>query len=199
MNFSNKAMNRTLRDAPRRLWLTFEDEKKEMSILTDIILQVISHLPKLFSWWLYKPKRTTEHLSIDVSAQEGSVEIWCDKSQARFSMIVQIRNGNPFDIEIDRAEVSARLHMGQLKASNFFGAKVQKGKVESLRLEGRIDDQNLRYVNEAPNGEHLAADIRAIVVNKYHTIRTFNRQFDRLMCRMINKRIEQGTREDRAT
>ena len=38
-------------------------------------LWFFSFLPKLFSWWLYKPERTIKHISVNVSAQEGSVEI----------------------------------------------------------------------------------------------------------------------------
>jgi hypothetical protein len=161
-----------------------------MSILTDIGLNVISHLPKLFSWWLYKPKRTKNLIEVDVSAQDGSVEIWCDRPQARFSITVQFRNNNPFPIEIDRAEASARLHTAKFKAINFFGLKITEGKTESLQLEGRIDEQNLNYVNDSPDGENLRVEVKAIVMNKYHTIRSFSKNFDRLMCRLINKNIE---------
>lgn len=163
-----------------------------MSIFIDMTLWFISILPKLFSWWLYKPERTMKHISVNVSAQEGSVEIWCDKKQAHFSIIIDFRNNNPFVIEIDRAEASANLHTAQLKAINFFGVKIDKGKTELLRLEGRIDDLNLKYVNESPRGEHLRVELKAIVLNKYHTMRNFNKHFDRLMCKLINKKIEQA-------
>ncbi len=163
-----------------------------MSIFIDIALSLISYSPKLFSWWLYKPERTMKHISVDVSAQEGSVEIWCDKKQAHFSIIIDFRNNNPFVIEIDRAEASASLHTAKLKASNFFGIKVDKGKIELLRLEGIIDDHNLKYVNESPDGEHLRVELKAIVMNKYHTMRNFNKHFDRLMCKLINKKVEQA-------
>ena len=158
-----------------------------MNILTEIALSVISHLPKLFSWWLYKPERTMSHIDVDVSAQEGSVEIWCDRRQARFSIIIQFRNNNPFPIEIDRAEASASLSAAQFKAINFFGLKIEEGKTESFQLEGRIDDQNLEYVNQSPDGEHLRVRVKAIIMNKYHTIRNFHKDFERLMCKLINK------------
>ena len=163
-----------------------------MSILTDITLNVISQLPKLFSWWLYKPERTLSHINVEVSAQEGSVEIWCDKTQARFSIIVQFRNDNPFPVDIDRAEASANLHTAHFKAINFFGINVKEKRTEVLRLEGRIDDQNLKYANQSPDGESLRVELRAIVTNRYHTIRTFSKHFDRLMCKLFNKRIEQS-------
>ena len=167
-----------------------------MSLLTDVTFNAISQLPKLFSWWLYKPERTLSHIDVEVSAQEGSVEIWCDKTQARFSIIVQFRNNNPFPIDIDRAEASANLHTAHFKAINFFGAKIKESRSEILRLDGRIDDQNLKYVNESPDGEALRVEFRALVTNRYHTIRNFSIHFDRLMCKLVNKKIEQSPSAD---
>ena len=161
-----------------------------MSLLIDIVFNMLSYLPRIFNWWLFKPERTTRQLDIDISAQEGSIEIWCDRSHARFAIIIQFRNNNPFPIEIDRAEASASLHTARFKAINIFGIKIKKGETQLLRLEGRIDDENLKYVNRSPEGENLRMEFNAVIMNKYHTIRDFRKYFDRLMCKLINKSSE---------
>ena len=161
-----------------------------MSTVIDITFYILSYLPKLFSWWLYKSSRTTQHIDFHVSAKEGSVEIWCDKRQSNFSLWVEVKNNNPFPIEIDRAEASGYLHTARLKAFNLFGIRLKRGESKSLHLEGRIDEANLEQVRCSPENEPMRRiDLKAVIVNKYHTIRGFSVSFDRLMCRLINKKV----------
>lgn len=160
-----------------------------MSFFTDLALSAISHLPKIFNWWLYNPDKTKQRIEVDVSAQEGSVEVWCNKDQVKFKIYIQFKNNNPFPIEIDRSEVFGNLHAAQLKASNLFGLKLGKGKSDSLLLEGKIDDINLTKVNDSPDNESMRIEIKAIILNKYHIIRDFRIPIDRLMCKLINKNI----------
>lgn len=168
-----------------------------MELVTDIFLTLVSHMPKqLVSWWLYSPKRTKENMEVSISAQEGSVEVWCDKEQAKFSIYVQFKNNNPFFIEIDRAEALGSLCTARLKAINLFGRRLKKGESASLHLEGKIDDINLKQVNKSPENESLRLELKAVIVNKYHLIRDFRCQFDRLMCKFYNKQSNQSLNSD---
>jgi len=167
-----------------------------MGLVIDIFLTLVSHLPKIVSWWLYSPKRTKENIEISISAQEGSVEVWCDKEQAKFSLWIQFNNNNPFPIEIDRTEASGNLYTARLKAINLFGRRLKKGESASLHLEGKIDDINLKQVNKSPENESLRLDLKAVIVNKYHLIRDFRCQFDRLMCKFYNKQSNQSLKSD---
>lgn len=159
-----------------------------MGLVIDIFLTLVSHLPKLVSWWLYSPKRTKENVEASISAKEGSVEVWCDKAQAKFSLWIQFNNNNPFPIEIDRTEASGNLYTARLKAINLFGRRLKKGESASLHLEGKIDDINLKQVNKSPENESLRLEVKSVIVNKYHHIRDFKCQFDRLMCKFYNKK-----------
>jgi len=159
-----------------------------MGLVIDIFLTLVSHLPKLVSWWLYSPKRTKENVEASISAKEGSVEVWCDKAQAKFSLWIQFNNNNPFPIEIDRTEASGNLYTARLKAINLFGRRFKKGESASLHLEGKIDDINLKQVNKSPENESLRLEVKSVIVNKYHHIRDFKCQFDRLMCKFYNKK-----------
>lgn len=157
---------------------------------------LVSHLPKLLSWWLYSPERTKENVEIFISAQQGSVDIWCDKIQAKFSLWIKFKNNNPFPIEIDQTEASGNLNTAHLKAINIFGRRFKKGESASLHLEGKIDDINLKRVNESPENESLRLELNAIIINKYHYIRDFRCQFDRLMCKFYNKQSNHSLKAD---
>lgn len=159
-----------------------------MEWVIDIFFKLFSHLPRIISFWLYSPERTKKNVEVFVSAQEGSVEVWCDKIQSNFSLWVEVKNNNPFPIEIDRAEASGYLHNARLKALNLIGIRLKRGESKSLHLEGRIDLANLEQINQAPNDETLRLEVRAVIINKYHNIRDFTHQFDRLMCRYYNKK-----------
>ena len=168
-----------------------------MGLVTDIFLTLVSHLPKqLVSWWLYSPKRTKENMEVSISAQEGSVEVWCNKEQAKFSLWIQFKNNNPFPIEIDRTEASGNLYTANLKAINLFGGRLKKSESASLHLEGKIDDINLKQVNKSPENESLRLELKAVIVNKYHLIRDFRCQFDRLMCKFYNKQSNQSLKSN---
>lgn len=167
-----------------------------MGLVIDIFLTLVSRLPKLVSWWLYSPKRTKENTEVSISAQEGSVEVWCDKEQAKFSIYVQFKNSNPFPIEIDRTEACGNLYTARLKAINLFGTRLNKAESASLHLEGKFDDINLKRVNESPENESIRIEIKAVIINKYHYIRDFTYRCDRLMCKFHNKnlnRLIEGT------
>lgn len=160
-------------------------------------LELVSHLPKLLSWWLYSAEKTKKNVAVSISARAGSVEVFCDKSQAKFSLWVEFKNNNAFPIEIDRAEASGILHAARLTAVNLFGMPLKKGELGTLHLEGRIDDINLELVNKAPENESVRIELCAIIVNKYHTIRDFRVHFDSLMCKLINKRAKQAQEAER--
>jgi len=155
----------------------------------DILLKLISHLPKIISFWLYSSERTKRNVEVYVSAQEGSVEVWCDKCQSMFKVILEFRNNNPFPIEIDRVGISGYLHSASMKAIELFGAKIEANKKVNFFLEGKIDAANLEQINQASNDETLRLEVRAIVINKYHHIRDFTYRADRLMCKFYNKNL----------
>jgi len=167
-----------------------------MDLVINIFFTLVSHLPKLLSFWLYSPKRTKEKVEVSISAQQGSVELWCDKAQAKFSLWIQFNNNNPFPIEIDRTEASGNFYTAHLKAINIFGTRLKKGQSTSLHLEGKIDDINLKQVNESPENESLRLELNAVIINKYHYIRDFSCQFDRLMCKFYNKQLNQSLKAD---
>lgn len=154
--------------------------------------ELVSHLPKLLSWWLYSPEKTKGNVDVSISARAGSVEVWCNKSQTKFSLWIEFKNNNTFPLEIDRAEASGILNSAYLTAINLFGMPLKKGESCSLHLEGKIDDINLELINKAPENESVRLELRAIIVNKYHTIRDFRVPFDNLMCKLINKRPKQS-------
>jgi len=144
-------------------------------------------LPKIVSFWLYSPERTKRNIDVIVSAEEGSVEVWCDKRQSKFTVTLGFRNNNPFPIEIDRVGISGYLSGVSMKAFELFGAKVEANKKVDLFLEGKIDAASLEQVNQVSNDDTLRVVINSIVINKYYNIRDFKRHFDRLMCKYYNK------------
>lgn len=167
-----------------------------MEVVIDIFFRLVSHLPKLVSWWLYSPKRTKENVEVFISAQEGSVQVWCDKCQSCFKVILEFKNNNPFPIEIDRVEIYGQLHIASMKAVELFGAKLEKNKKVNFYLRGKLDESTLAQVNQAPHDEGLRLEVKAVIINKYHCIRDFRYQFDRLMCKFYNKksnRSREGT------
>ena len=159
-----------------------------MELVIDIFFTLVSHLPKLLSWWLYLPKRTKENVEISVSAQEGSVELWCDKLQSRFNVILEFKNNNPFPIEIDRVEIYGQLNNASMKAFELFGAKVRKNKKVNLYLRGKLDESSLAIVNQVSDNEALRLEVKSVIINKYHYIRDFTYHFDRLMCKFYNRK-----------
>jgi hypothetical protein len=159
-----------------------------MSILVDLFMNTVPYLPGPFIWWLYKPERTLRYVKAEILARQGSVEVWCDKEQARFRLWVQFTNDNAFPVEIDRVIASGNLHAAHLEASNLMGTNLRKGQSASLLLEGRIDDVNLERVNRSPDDQALQLTLRAVVANKYHTMREYTIGFSSLMCRLCNKR-----------
>lgn len=166
-----------------------------MELVTDIFFTLISHLPKLASWWLYSPKRTRENVEVSISAKEGSVELWCDKCQSCFKVILEFKNNNPFSIEIDRVEVSGQLHTASMKAFELFGARLEKKKEVNLYIGGKLDETNLKKVTQASIDEGLRLEVKAVIINKYHYIRDFRYQFDRLMCKFYNKESNRSLEE----
>lgn len=163
-----------------------------MGLVIDIFLTLVSHLPKLVSWWLYSSKRTKGKVEVSISAREGSVEVWCNKAQAKLSLWVQFKNNNPFPIEIDRVEALASFYTAQMKATNLFGIRLKRGGSDSLHIEGKIDDVNLKRVNESSEDRGMRVEIQAVVVNKYNTIRDFRVYLENMMCRLVNKNIKQN-------
>ncbi len=159
-----------------------------MGWVKDIFFKFVPHLPKIIISWLYPPERIKKNVEVSVSGQEGSVEIWCDNYQSNFKVILEFRNNNPFPIEIDRVEALGYLHSASMKAVELFGAKIQANGKGTLFLEGKIDPANLEQVNQAPNDESLRLEVKAVILNKYHNIRDFSHQFDRLMCKFYNKK-----------
>lgn len=168
-----------------------------MELIIDIFFTLVSHLPRLLSWWLYSPERTKENVEVSISAKDGSVEVWCDKAQAKLSLWIQFNNNNPFPIEIDRTEASGNLYTARLKAINLFGKRLKKTESALLHLEGKIDDINLKRVNESPENEPLRLELKSVIINKYHLIRDFRCQFDRLMCKFYNRKSSQSIGSNR--
>ncbi len=117
------------------------------------------------------------------------MEIWCDKCQSKFKVILEFKNSNPFPIEIDRVEISGYLHSASMEAVELFGAKLEKNKKVNFYLEGKLDAASLEQVNQTSKDETLRLEVRAIIINKYHHIRDFTCRFDRLMCKFYNKKL----------
>jgi len=151
-----------------------------MSILVDLSMNAVPYLPRPFIWWLYKPERTLQHIKAEILAHQGSVEVWCDREQAKFCLWVQFKNDNPFPVEIDRVIASGNLHAVHLEASNLMGTHLKKGQFTSLLPEGGIDDVNLDRVNRSPDDSSLRLTLYAVVANKYHTMREFRTGFDHI-------------------
>jgi len=162
-----------------------------MNLVVDIFFRLVSYLPKLVSWWLYTPKRTKENIEVFISAKEGSVELWCDKYQSKFNVVLEFKNNNPFPIEIDRVEISGHLHGASMKAVELFGAKLGNSKKVNFYISEKMDESNLDIVNKAPHDETLSLEVKAVIINKYHYIRDFRYHFDRLMCKFYNKKLPQ--------
>jgi hypothetical protein len=158
-----------------------------MGLVIDVFFNLASHLPKLISGRLYSPERTKRNVEVIVSAQEGSVEVWCNKYQSKFRVILDFRNNNPFPIEIDRVEISGYLHSASMKAIELFGAKIEAHKKVIFFLEGKIDAANLEQINQAPKDETLRLEVKTIIVNKYHNIRDYIHHFERLVCKYYNR------------
>ncbi len=159
-----------------------------MDILKELFFQIVAHLPMLLSGWLYSSKRTKAHVEVTIPAREGSVDIFCDRVQSSFRIAIEIRNSNPFPIEVDRIEATASLSGGSMRALELFGGSVQTNRKVSFYLTGRIDEANLEMINKAPDNEMPRVHIHAIVINKYHRIRDFMHDEDRVMCRFSNRR-----------
>ena len=159
-----------------------------MELVIDIFFALVSRLPKLVSWWLYSPKRTKENVEVSISAQEGSVELWCDECQSSFKVILEFKNNNPFPIEIDRVEISGHLKNASMKAFELFGARLEKNKKVRLYLKGKLHESTLAQVNQAADDEPLRLEIKSVIINKYHCIRDFTYRFDRLMCKFYNRK-----------
>jgi hypothetical protein len=167
-----------------------------MALIIDIFFTLVSYLPKLLSWWLYSPERTKEHVEVSISAQQGSVELWCDKAQSKFSLWIQFKNNNPFPIEIDRIVANGDLYTAHVEAINIIGGRLEKGESDKLHLEGKIDDINLKRVNESPENESLSLVLNAVIINKYHYIRDFKCPFNKLMCKLYNKQLNKSLKLD---
>jgi hypothetical protein len=144
-----------------------------MKLVIDIFFRLVSHLPKLLSWWLYSPKRTKANVEVFISAQQGSVEVWCDKCQSKFNVMPEFENKNPFPIEIDRVEISAQLHNASMKAVNIIGATLETNQRAKLYLTGKLDESSLIQVNEAPVDEPMSLVVKAVIVNRHHYIRDY--------------------------
>ena len=139
------------------------------------------------SFWLYSPERTKKHVEVSVSAQEGSVDVYCDKFQSKFIVTLDFKNNNLFPVEIDRIEISGNISSASMKAIELFGAKIEPDIKHKFFLDGKIDPANLEQINKAQNDETLRLEVKAIIVNKYYNIRDFRHNFDRLMCKYYNK------------
>ena len=158
-----------------------------MELVIDIFFKLVSHLPKIISFWLYSPERTKKHVDVSISAQEGSVQVFCDECQSKFAVTIDFRNNNPFPIEIDRIEISGNVSSASMKAVELFGAEIGPNKKNNFFLDGKIDPANLELINQASNDESLRLEVKAIIVNKYYNIRDFRHHFERLMCKYYNK------------
>lgn len=157
-------------------------------IVIDIFFWLVSHLPQILSWWLYSPERTKSNIGVFISAQQGTVEVWCDKCQSKFNVILEFENKNPFAIEIDRVEISARLQNASMETVDLFGSRLETNKRAKLYLTGKLDESSLIQVNEAPDDEPLHLVVKAVILNKYHKIRDYRHDFDRVMCKFYNKK-----------
>ena len=81
----------------------------------------------------YSPEKTKQNVDISISAQEGSVEIWCDKQQSRFNVILEFKNNNSFAVEVDRIETTGYLSNGaSMKAFDLVGARLERNKKENF-------------------------------------------------------------------
>lgn len=167
-----------------------------MKLAIDILFALVSHLPKFVSWWLYSPKRTKEKVEVSISAQEGSVEFWCDKRQSCFNVILEFKNNNPFPIEIDRVEISAQLHSTSIKAFELFGAKLKNNSKANIYLRGKLDQSSLIQINQTLPDARLRLEVRSIIINKYHYIRDFKYSFDNLMYKCYNKKTQLSSDSD---
>jgi hypothetical protein len=159
-----------------------------LSVILELCLSVISCLPKFVSWWLYSPKRTKRNTKVSISANEGSVEFYCDKYNAAFNIWLEFDNQNPFPIEIDRIELSGNVHSASVKAFEFLGARIKEKKQYRFWLRGKFDEATLEQINAAPDNATLRLEIRALILNKHYHIRDFTCSFDRLMCTFHNKK-----------
>lgn len=122
-----------------------------------------------------------------MSAQEGTVEVWCDKYQSQFNIILDVRNNNPFPIEVDRVEATGYIHSASMKAIDLFGVEIKAHQKANIFLRGRIDAANLEQINQVPDDETLRLEAKAVIVNKYHNIRDYIHRYDRLVCKYYNK------------
>jgi len=162
----------------------------------DIFVKSSSHLYKFVSHLLsyfsrkkkYSPEKTKQNIEVSISAQEGSIEMWCDKYQSMFKVILEFKNNNPFSIEIDRVEISGYTYSGaSVEAIELFGERIEAHKKARIFLKGKIDSANLEKINQASNDETLRLEVKAIIVNKYHNIRDYKYHFDRLRCEYHNR------------
>ncbi|MGD0077481.1 MAG: hypothetical protein ABSB91_02510 [Sedimentisphaerales bacterium] len=163
----------------------------------DTIIKVSSHLYNLLSRLLsffnrkkkYSPEKTKQNIEVSISAQEGSIEMWCDKYQSMFRVYLEFSNNNPFPIEIDRVEVSGYTYSSaSVEAINLFGEKIEAHKKYRILLKGKIDSANLEKINQAATDETLRLDVRAVILNKFYNIRDYVSHLDNVRCRYINRK-----------
>ena len=155
-----------------------------------IIEKLIVVLPKIISWWLYQEKRTLKNVIINVSAQEGSCEIYCSELST-FTICFEILNNNPFWIDIDRIVIKGNYATGTAKlfAENMIGAKIGSNSSERFNVTGDIDSSQIERIKAAPDDKsHVSCEIQIVMNNKYNKIR-YRERLERLMCKVINKNV----------
>jgi hypothetical protein len=136
----------------------------------------------------YSPEKTKQNVEVSISAQEGSIEIWCDKYQSMFRIYLDFKNDNPFPIEIDRVEVSGNTYSSaSVEAIELFGERIEAHKKARMFLKGKIDSANLEKINQATADETLRLQVKAVIINKFYNIRDYTHSFDRLVCKYYNK------------
>lgn len=156
-------------------------------MIIDFILNLISHLPKLFNWWLYSPKRTDKNIDVSISASDSSIEIWC--GQREFRIRPEFRNNNPFPIEVDRLEIKGSLDSVRLTATQNFGTEIPPKKKTTLTAEGKFDTSTEIQIKQTKDDTTIRLELIALIINKCHRIRNFRRHFENLLCRVINKKV----------
>lgn len=155
-----------------------------------IIEKLIVVLPKIINWWLYQEKRTIKNVKINISAQEGSCEIYCSELST-FTICFEILNNNPFGIDIDRIVIKGNYATGSAKlfAENMIGAKIGSNSSERFHVTGNIDSSQIKHIKAVPNDKSLVScEIQIVMNNKYNKIR-YREELERLMCKVINKNV----------
>lgn len=168
-----------------------------MQLLLDIFKNLISYLPQLVNWWLYSPERTKKNIDVTIHNKEGYVEFDCDERMPFFRIIIEFKNNNPFPIEIDRIQINGWMpgaanhdvitECAIIKAFELMGGEIKKNQKMKFGLIGNIDNSNLTVINQAPDNATLNLHVKAVIKNKYHYIRDFKTDLNRLMCKFTNK------------